>query len=243
MITYRLRPFFAGLLFVLLFGGLLSCADSFAQELTGTTSLILIPVADMPHDGTIVLGGGFVNKAYTDYGEGALHFTPYFASMTFLPFLEVSMRFSRHWDNPGEPEALGDRMLSIRARLLTEKRNIPAVAVGVHDFLQSTDSKTRHFGASYVVASKHFEGVRWFEDVAVHAGMGTSKFLAKNHQFIGPFGGISLTPVQFLQLMAEYDGDHLSLGPRLKLWDFLHVLVAWSDFQAVSGGVSVHLHL
>lgn len=242
MTLYRQRRFIAVFLVALLFGGLIA-SDSHAQELTGTTSLILIPVADMPDDGTIVLGGGFVNRAYTDYGEGELHFTPYFASMTFLPFLEVSMRFSRLWDNPGEPLALGDRMLSARVRLLNENERLPAVVVGVHDFLQSTESKTRHFGASYVVASKHFNGVPWVEDVGIHAGFGARLLSAKYHQFAGPFGGVSVSPIPYVHWMAEYDGDHVALGQRLRVLNFFQLLVAWSDFKAVSGGATIHLHL
>jgi hypothetical protein len=64
-----------------------------AQSLTGTTSLITVPVAHLPSDSVITFGAGFMNRKYTDYLEGRHHYTPYSASITFLPFLEVSLRF------------------------------------------------------------------------------------------------------------------------------------------------------
>ncbi len=206
-------------------------------QITGTSSLVTIPVADMPPDGSITFGGGFVDRRYSAYLSGRVDYTPLSVSVGFLPFLEVGFRFSRPL-NLDDRERLGDRMVSARFRILTEGRRRPAIVVGAHDFL--TVEERNYFNALYVVASKHFEALI---PVGLHAGYGTDLMKALAHQFVGPFGGISLTIIRHGEVLFEYDADRINAGVRVDVLDRIRVLLALQGFDTVIAGASVTLHL
>lgn len=211
-----------------------------AQSVTGTNGLVMTPTARMHPDGTLVLGGGFVDKRYSGYFAGAYHYSPFYLSVTYLPFLEVGLRLSRA--HSGQPEALGDRMLVVRARVLKEGDWWPSVAVGAHDFLRSSDRQTSNFNALYAVASKAVPlpafAQRWGVSLDAHLGYGTDRLPAKSYEFVGPFGGVSATAfegdgvVSGWTLMAEYDGRAGTIGQRLSLFDRVDVTAALKGLRA-----------
>ncbi len=221
---------------------LLAGLPAAAQSLTGTSGLVLIPTAEMPADGTLAFGGGFVHKRYSRYKGGTHHYVPYYTSITYLPFLELGFRFSRLVDSP-ERQALGDRMVSVRLRLSSEGEKRPAVVVGAHDFIKSSDASTSRFNTLYLVLSKHFDGIPVARRIGVHAGYGSDVMDADSHQFVGLFGGLSASPVPGLDVLVEYDGDALSIGPRVLLFRHLQLVAALQNFDAVVAGGSVRFRL
>ena len=218
----------------------LGSTDSVAQSVTGTTSLITIPTGEMPDDGTLSFGGGFVNKKYSDYLDGRVHFTPYFIAVSYLPFLEVSFRFSRPWELD-DRERLGDRMVSARLQLLRENKKRPALVFGVHDFLSGTGQSFSYFNALYLVASKHIQLAPFA--AGFHLGYGTDWLKARAHQFVGLFGGVSVSPFRFLDVMLEYDGETVNVGQRVTLFKYLQVLVALENLDTFTGGATFRIKL
>ena len=212
-----------------------------AQALTGTTSIITVPVAYVPPDGTITLGGGFVHRKYADYTSGRYHYAPYFGSIVFLPFLEVSYRFSRALVD--RPFALGDRSVNIRAQLLTERGHRPAVLIGAHDFIQTTDGQNNNFNALYLVASRTFRPASKLPRFSLHAGYGTDWLSARNRKFVGLFGGLTVSPLSGYELLLEYDGSIISAGQRIRLFDHIEILTALQNFDAFSGGAAFSFSL
>ncbi|HUF09771.1 MAG TPA: YjbH domain-containing protein [Rhodothermales bacterium] len=206
-------------------------------QIVGTTSLITIPVADMPPDGTITVGGGFVDKRYSEYLNGRADYTPVYLSVEFLPFLELAFRFSRPV-NLDDRQRLGDRMVSARLRLLNETPRRPAILVGAHDFLTVKDSN--HFHALYIVGSKHFQS---FIPIGLHLGYGSNVLDARAYQFVGVFGGISLTVVEQGELLVEYDADRFSAGIRYELLDRFRVLLALQGLDSIIAGASMNVRL
>jgi hypothetical protein len=204
-----------------------------AQSLTGTTGLVTIPTAAMPADGTLTVGMNLLDDRYHDYaqrkqqGHDAI---VQFASVGFLPFVEVGLRLSRGVDVPDQ--AIGDRMISVRLRVLKEEAHLPAVVVGVHDIVG-----TRYFHAEYVVASKQVATP--LGAVGLHAGYGGdwSSVRARAHQFVGGFGGISVAPRPWVTLMAEHDAERVNAGMRLHVWR-VTVLGAAHGLDHFSGGIS-----
>lgn len=211
-------------------------APCLAQMLSGTSSLITIPVADLPDDGMVTFGMGFVDETHSHYGR----FTPISASITFLPFLEVGLRLSRKLD--AELVGLGDRMVSLRLQVLTEHRRRPALLIGMHDFLASIDSENTEFNALYLVASKHLE-VPVVKRLGMHMGYGTDIMAAVHHQFVGLFGGVALSPFPFLDVLAEYDGEIPSAGARLTVLGHVQLLAALQNFDTFAGGGSLRFRL
>lgn len=206
-------------------------------QIVGTTSLITIPVADMPPDGTLVLGGGFVDGQYSDYLGGRVDYTPVFATVGFLPFLELSFRFSRPVDLD-DRERLGDRMVSARLRLLSEKEHRPAIVVGIHDFL--TVEERNYFNALYIVYSKGFHFV---VPISLHLGYGSDVMNALAYQFVGVFGGIAATVVPHGELLLEYDAERINAGIRYELSDRFRAVLALQGLDRIVAGASVILQL
>lgn len=204
-----------------------------AQALTGTTGLVTVPTATMPADGAVTVGVTRLDERYHGYaprqqqGHDAI---VQFASVGFLPFVEVGLRLTRVVDLPRQ--ANGDRMVSVRIRMLREGAYAPAVVVGVHDIVG-----TRYFHAEYVVASKQL--VTPLGAVGLHTGYGGdwSSRRARGRQFVGGFGGISVAPRAWVTLMAEHDAERVNAGVRLRVGRFA-VLGAAQGLDRFSGGIS-----
>jgi hypothetical protein len=207
-----------------------------AQALTGTTGLVMIPTAEMPADGTVAVGVNLIARQYHDYVEPHPEYTAMvqFASIGFLPFAEVGLRLTRLVDLP-EPQALGDRMVSVRLRLLTEGPLAPAVVVGGHDLLG-----TRIFHAFYVVGSKHADSVPVLGSASVHLGYGvhTDHLPSMGRQFPGVFGGISIAPRPWVALLVEHDAKRVNAGVRLRSVRGVVLLASLQGMQGLSGGIS-----
>lgn len=203
-----------------------------AQSLSGASGLVSVPTADLAADGTLTLG---VNRLSRRYG-GLPNFADapgivQFATIGFLPFAEVGLRVTRPKDVPRQ--ALGDRAVSVRVRLLSEGGRRPAVAVGSQDMIG-----TRKYHSAYVVASKQLS-ISPAAPVRLHLGYGTRlPGNVKGQQFAGAFGGISLSPTRWAQGLVEYDGDHVHAGVRLRVLRHLSLLGALQRLRGASLGVS-----
>lgn len=239
-------------------GGALGAPPALGQSVTGTQGLLTIPTARMHPDGTLVAGAGYVDRAFSTYqggtqlGEGA-DYVPIYASVTFLPSVELGFRFSRAV-RTDTPQALGDRMFLVRVRLLEERGVLPAVAIGAHDFLRSSENPTNFFHALYGVASKRVElgGAlgRAVPAVDLHLGWGTDTVDAPGYQFVGVFGGAAVTLIQDgrgvvrgLDLLAEYDGRTVSVGPRLDLLGAVTLTAGVQGLEVPVLGVAVRSRL
>ncbi len=230
----------AGLVWCLMLGTLSSAGPSAAQSLTSTTSLVTIPVAGVQPDGTVFLGGGFANRKYTDFVRGKYHYTPYFVSVAYFPFMEVSLRFTRPVGEPDIGQDLGDRMMSVRLRLLEEKKGRPALLVGFHDLFSAT---SRRFHALYLVASKHVVPHAITGPVGIHIGYGSDMIPARRHQFAGFFGGVSASPLSVLDLLLEYDGAIPTGGVRVTVLNHVQLLAALQNFDTFAGGATVMIRM
>ena len=160
---------------------------------TGQTGLIQMPDGRVEPDGTLRIG--------------VSHMAPYsaaFGSVTLVPWLEVSARFTRIADvpgfgTPGAPADLDygsykDKAFGFKLRLLEESEWLPALAFGRQDF-----HGTRAFGANYLAASKRIEaGSLGAFDLALGAGDG---------RLDGAFGGVRWYQpwLDGVALVAEYD--------------------------------------
>ncbi|HEX2210627.1 MAG TPA: YjbH domain-containing protein, partial [Longimicrobium sp.] len=141
------------------------------------------------------------------------------------------LRLTRIEDVPRQ--ALGDRMVSFRVRLLKEGDRHPALAMGVHDIVG-----TRIFHAQYAVASKTLPTAAG--RMGVHLGYGADllPLRAQGRQFDGLFGGVSLAPHRWATLLAEYDGDHPNAGLRVGPVHGVALLAGLQNFDGLSAGVS-----
>lgn len=230
-------------LFILLvFAFAFSAQLSFGQALTGTTSLVRVPSAEIPADGLIRISSGFLHRDFVPLERNDRDIISYAGSIAFLPFLELGFRFNRKL---GAVDALGDRMLIARLQVLKETRSRPALLIGLHDFIRSSESLTTKFHAFYLVGSKGIPfPAHWLlEGVTLHLGYASDILDAQTYELKGIFGGVEIAETNFTETVLEYDGDFVNIGQRFRVWKYLELLVAVQDFKQFTGGGSLQLRL
>jgi hypothetical protein len=109
--------------------------------------------------------------------------------------------------------------------------------------MRSTAAPTRRYNALYLVASKQVTDLPLAGPLRVHGGYGLRVIDARSHQFVGIFGGISIAPVRFAELMAEYDGAFVTAGARLRAGSYLQAVVALQGLSAPLAGVAATVRL
>ena len=108
----------------------------FSQATNGMSGLIHIPSARMLDDGQLVLGAAFIPKPYFQrYYRRINPGLNTYITYGILPFIEVMFRYTHELNLKVNPQTqyFPDRMLGIRARILKEKKIIPAVVIGFQD--------------------------------------------------------------------------------------------------------------
>jgi hypothetical protein len=210
-----------------------------AQTLTGTSGLLNIPSADMQADGTFMMGANYLpklNQPALGYNTGNFYF-----NVTFLPFLEVAMKNTLVKVSNGR-YLQQDRALNLRLQLMKEKTYLPAVTLGVNNIYSEHENNNRnHIGSFYFVLTKHFEVDQTI--IGLTSGYGFKTF--QYNQFVGLFGGLSITPHFFkpLTFMGEYDGKGVNLGGSLLFFKHFYLLSMVQQLKYFAGGVAYRVHL
>jgi hypothetical protein len=228
---------------------LCASAPGAGQTLSGTTGLITIPTAYLTEDGGVLVGWSAGHRRY-NVQEPGFHEYSYYATLGFLPFLEVSLRLHRNYQFEWTDEesgmtglttqGIGDRMASFRVRLAKEGKKTPAVAVGVHDFLSAfgKSEEVTFYNALYAVASKTVNPAALPFRVGLHAGYGTDWIRAKHHDFNGWFGGVAVDAGSWLTVMTEYDSEKFNGGVSIRFLRHFRILLARRHFDTWAGGLS-----
>jgi len=224
-------------------------AQGMAQSLTGTTGLITVPTATLVKDGEVLLGLSIGNRKY-NVRNNKFHEYSYFVTIGYLPFLEVSLRLNRHYrftwpDDDRTTQGIGDRMASIRLQMLKEKKYLPSIVLGAHDFFSAFGASTEvvFYNALYAVASKKLQPPGFPVRLALHAGYGMDLMNAKHHDFVGLFGGVSMEAGSWMTLMTEYDTEKFNGGAAFHFFKHVQVLLALKDFNTFAGSLSCSFRL
>ena len=233
----------------LMLAAIISVGISFfanGQSTSGIPGYMRIPTATFNKDGTLYFGSSFLPKQHLEYTNYNYNAATAFASITFLPFVELDFRFTRQLNLPSYSDHVSDRMPSVRIRLFKEKKWIPSVVFGVHDFITSLESgSARHFESSYLVISKGFHIKPAELNLEGTLGYGTSWLVSENHELVGFFGGFSLNwqRVKWVNLMADYDGKVFSTGLEAICFKHLFIKAGVVNFDSFTGCISYHIYL
>lgn len=243
MSNYKKRRGILLCLAIALLSALIPGGNIYSQGLSGTSGLFNTPVAYMAKDGTVFLGAHFLHKDYGSYKYATdksynWHGVGTFATMAFLPWMEVQFRYTHLVDRVISPSTkyFADRMTTFRFRLIAERRYVPAIAVGFQDMLGCCT----FFKSNYVVVSKtaSLAGL----SVQGHLGYSTPFPEHSNPNRVpeGLFGGMSLSLQRYpgLELMLEHDSHRWNVGGRVLLFKHLQILAGWYEWKAFSGGLS-----
>jgi hypothetical protein len=184
----------------------------------GTTGLIDMPSAESQPDAELTTS----LSAFSDFTRATFTFQ-------ITPRLSGSFRYAKlnNWAVGGpitKPDYF-DRSFDLQYRLVNERTYIPAVAVGLRDFMG-----TGVYSSQYLVATKNVGpklkvtgGLGWgrlsdsTDVTAIDTTLGGApNFDAWFRGPVGGFGGIEWqTPVEGLRLKAEYSSDHYVLENEL----------------------------
>ncbi|MDD2424496.1 MAG: YjbH domain-containing protein [Bacteroidales bacterium] len=212
------------------------------QSTIGMSGLLNSPSAYMAQDGTVKLGGNFLNKALTP-DRWNYHTVNFFANITFLPFFEVALNNTVLDLVPEGRFNNVDRSINLKLRVLKEGKYHPAVAIGSNDFLTTTTLITsgggnKFFGKAYIAASKSFKIKK--QIIGFH--------LAYNHivsdyltQKLPVSGGISYSPSFYnkLSFIVEYDSNNFNGGANIVLLKYIYFQFLMQNFKDPSAGFHI----
>lgn len=231
MKTFLTKPVFIGCASILAYSvsaiALQSQETRMAPSLGmfGTTGLIDMPTAESQPDAELTTN----ISSFSDFTRGTFSFQ-------ITPRLSGSFRYAKlnNWaiSGPGGPFTnpdYFDRSFDFQYRLLDERSYLPAVAVGLRDFMG-----TGLYSSQYLVATKNLGpklkvtgGLGWgrlsdtMDVTAIDSTLGGSPNIGSWFRGdVGGFGGIEWqTPVEGLRLKAEYSSDHYVLENELTTRD------------------------
>lgn len=213
-----------------------------AQSTLGVTGLLNSPSATMYPDGTVKIGGNFLNTNMTPDTWNYNTFN-YYVNITFVPFFEVALTNTAFKLRGSSTFNNIDRSISVRLRVLKEHRFLPSVVVGSNDILTSTSSDNyfspdrgnKYFGMHYVATSKHFN---FYENkLGIHAAY--NLLASKKQTLNNPVsGGITFTPsfARNLAVIAEYDTKDFNFGGSYMFFKTFYLQVFVQEFKYLSFG-------
>lgn len=238
--TYLLKKLPAILLSVV-FSVFLFSTELTAQTTLGVTGLLNSPSATMSEDGTVKIGGNFLNTNMTPNTWNYNTFN-YFVNITFLPFFEVALTNTAFKLGGSENFNNVDRAISVRLRVLKEHKYLPSVVVGSNDLLTSNRENyfsptkgNKYFGMNYVAASKHVI----FNENKLGFHTAYNILSSKKQTLDNPIsGGITFTPsfARDLAVIAEYDTRDFNLGGSYLLFKTFYIQAFVQEFKYLSFG-------
>jgi len=220
------------LIVLLLVGGVAS-----GQSVTGTSGLIHIPSARMLEDGQLVIGAAFIPKPYFQRYERRLNpGLNTFVTYALFPFMEVMFRYTHELNVPVtmETEYFPDRMFGFRARLLKEKKYLPALVLGLQDasaIFGETCLNCSNYTATYFVSSKNIKTGFGNFDLSIGYAFDFKELKAKDYK--GVFGGVSFTSSFYddLSILFEHNSKGINTGFKLNLISKFNLMFGIWDLE------------
>lgn len=218
-----------------------------AQSLSGTTGLFNIPTAEIMEDKTVMIGFNHLPKEYSQYGNYQYNNLAGFATVTFLPRLELMFRYTSMLNagvGRSDTNFFMDRMVSARFLLLRETDGRPSILFGLHDPGKNVDlAVNNNFSTNYLAASKHTEFL--FLKTGWHIGYAFDFLKQKAITHRGLFGGISVSHSRFsaLQFILEYDSFYWNQAVKLLLFNRIQLMGGLINMDEPATGISYRIQL
>jgi hypothetical protein len=172
----------------------------------------------MLEDGQLVLGAAYIPKPYFQRYDRRINpgLNTYF-TYGILPFIEIMFRYTHELNLRVNPitEYFPDRMLSLRVRVLNEKKNLPAIVFGLQDASAvsgNTCLNCTNYSATYFVGSKNIKTGFGNFDLSIGYAFDFKELKAKD--FKGVFGGISFSPNFYnnASILFEHNSKGINAG-------------------------------
>ncbi|MBN1481763.1 hypothetical protein EH223_05425 [candidate division KSB1 bacterium] len=218
--------------------------SSLAQSLSGIPGLVYIPTAELKKDGVSAIGLSYIPKESLSYSRQQRDGLVVFASMTFLPFLEIDLRLTKQLGLAASERHTVDRSPSVRVKLVRERRTLPTILFGVHDIFSTVEhGQARHFGATYFVATKHFLHGTFM--IAPTIGYGFEILESDQTELLGFFGGIKIRSAYFrrIALLVDYDTKYMNFAMDIYPLKSAQIKLALLNFRHFAANASMHFSL
>ncbi|MCC8087906.1 MAG: YjbH domain-containing protein [Rikenellaceae bacterium] len=223
--------------------------NGFSQSTLGVTGLLNSPSAEFAPDGSVRVGANFINEHLSPSAFSYNTFN-YYLGATFLPFLEVAITNTAFKNRAKTKFINQDRAVSLKLRILRERRYWPAIAVGSNDaFTQtgggsfgSTDVVNKHFGTSYIAFSKHLSISN--SEIGAHLAYNILLSNTKAKMDFPVSAGISFSPGFYkkLNVILEYDTDNFNVGANALLVKYVFIQVLLQQFKYPSAGLCLQFY-
>lgn len=226
--------------------GVCSMHVTVGQSILGNTGMIRVPTAKFEEDGTLILGSSFFDKKFLSYSQYEFDAVTAYANLTFLPFLELGLRYTRQINRPEYTRLFADRMPFFKLRVLQETDKLPTVAIGMNDFLTSVkEGNARHFAAQYLVMTKTIEPENLPWQFQVSAGYGFRIGKAQNFDLAGVFGGVQIRheKAKWVGVIMEYDARHWNTGLDFLFFKHLHLAAALRNMNTLEANLAYKIFL
>ena len=202
----------------------------FSQATNGMSGLIHIPSARMLEDGQLVIGAAYIPKPYFQrYGRRLNPGLNTYITYGILPFIEIMFRYTHELNMRVNTTTkyFPDRMLGFRARLLSEKKYLPALVLGLQDASAITGDTClvcTNYSATYFVGSKKIKTE--FGDFDLSLGYAFDFLELKSKDYEGVFGGISFSPNFYknASILFEHNSKGFNSGIRLEAYSRFNLM-------------------
>lgn len=241
---------------------------TYAQVTDGVTGLLHMPNAEMQRDGTLMMGGNYLNWRKVPFiKHNWFHYNTfnYYLNITFFKRLEVAYICTLNQGVPNSsywPEQTWgkytnqDRHFAAKF-LLTEEgqwwKHMPAIAVGVSDPTTGqngadyTDMAIKgtgngSFNRWYVAATKHFHLP--YGELGAHVAYLYNQ--RTDYHLNGLAIGVNFRPAihRNLNLIVEYDAKTVNVGATYALWaDHFNLMVELQEGKYLSAGLVYKVNL
>ena len=243
----------------------LSIGNSYAQLTDGLTGLLHMQNAEMQKDGTVIIGGNYLNKHNLPnnnwWGYDSFN---YFLNITFLDRIEIAYICTlvkgqpnfNYWPEQTWNKFVNqDRHFAAKIQLVKEGewwKHMPSIAIGVSDPTTASGGDYTDFNASvhnngffnrwFIAMTKHFNLP--LGELGIHATYLYNK--RKDYPLNGPAFGINLRPAfhKNLNIIAEYDAKTINVGALYSIWaDHFNLLFELQDGKYISAGLVYKVNL
>lgn len=221
-------------LLLVMFLMMFSTGNIKAQYTMGNAGMMNTPSADMNETGTFLFGGNYLPNKLVPFGYNTGN---YFAGITLFSFLELTYRetlLKTTYMTEKPKFNQQDRSLSVRLRLMKERKFLPALVVGTHD--PFADLGKNYYQGYFGVITKHFNLGN--NVLGVSAGYLTYTG-DRNKLRNGVFGGVTFKPAFYkdMTFMVEYDTRTVNVGVAARLWKHVSLHAFTAGFNCLAGGL------
>jgi hypothetical protein len=186
-----------------------------------------------------------LNKNQLFYGDYKYDSWAGFVNLTFLPFAEISFRYTGQIrEISRENGNFPNRSPGAKIRLYEESKLMPTISLGVFDFTSVDGGASRFFGSEYLVMTKNFNFGEVI-NVSGSVGYGFDLLKAKYKEQDGLFYGItaSLKELPQVVILVEHDSRYWNSGIKLTLFNHLQILAVLREFENFEGALSYRFQL